>query len=419
MKQDILVSIIITTKNEEKNIETCIQSINSQTFKNTQILIIDNNSTDKTKELALKYTKQVFTYGPERSAQRNFGVEKSLGKYILYLDADMILAPEVISECVSLCEENNFGALYIPEIITGLGFWIKVRAFERSFYDATVIDCVRFINKDLFNKVGGFNLSLTGPEDWDFDKKIRQIAKTGICQAHLLHNEWHFDTAKYLNKKDYYAKSMEKYISIWGKNDPDIKKQLGLPYRFFIVFIEKFKFIKLIKHPVLTFAMYYLRFRVGLVYLLNKKTSLFTKKNLCLFLLILWFLNIFPFLFNHRYYKAYTQFYGSIEATQDDLNSYFHTYSGYIDAYNQLLKIKKEQLEGKYPPQEILFTNLEFFHYLFGNYVMYPYDLTYKKDYLFTGINPPAKDVIEKERANFKLQIDLVDGVFTLKETSL
>ena len=61
---------------------------------------MDNNSTDRTKEIAKEYTEKVYNYGPERSAQRNFGVKQASGKYILYLDADMILSEDVVFKCV-------------------------------------------------------------------------------------------------------------------------------------------------------------------------------------------------------------------------------------------------------------------------------------------------------------------------------
>ena len=77
-----LVSIIVTTKNEEKNIENCLKSVKNQNYPQNkiEIIVVDNNSIDKTKQIALRYTDKVYNFGPERSAQRNFGVEKSKWK---------------------------------------------------------------------------------------------------------------------------------------------------------------------------------------------------------------------------------------------------------------------------------------------------------------------------------------------------
>src|SRR3989338_3924195 len=97
-----LVSVIVTTRNEERNIERFWKSIKSQSYKNIECITIDNKSRDKTKEIAKKYSK-VYDKGPERSAQRNFGARKAKGKYVLFLDADMELTKNVIAESV-----NNF-----------------------------------------------------------------------------------------------------------------------------------------------------------------------------------------------------------------------------------------------------------------------------------------------------------------------
>ena len=153
MKKLPLVSITITTKNEEKNIKPCLESIKKQTYPQNkiEIIVVDNNSRDKTKQIAKQYTKKVFNIGPERSVQRNFGMlQKSSGKYLMFLDADMRLASKVISQAVKKLEDSPLVALYIPEIILGNSFFSRVRRFERSFYTGTVIDCVRIIRKDIF-----------------------------------------------------------------------------------------------------------------------------------------------------------------------------------------------------------------------------------------------------------------------------
>ena len=268
--ENCLVSVVITTKNEEKHIGNCLESIKKQTYPQEfiEVIVVDNNSDDRTKEIALKYTDKIFGKGPERSAQRNFGVEKSGGKYVMYLDADMILSKNVIKDCVRYIEENReIVALYISEIVMGKKYWSKVRRFERSFYDATIIDCVRFIKKDIFQGVGGFDESFTGPEDWDFDKKIRKVGKVALIKTPIYHNESEFELGKYLHKKAYYARQFDDYITKWGKNDEDVIRQFGLCYRYFKVFFENGKWKKMITHPTLVFGMYFLRFMVGVKFL--------------------------------------------------------------------------------------------------------------------------------------------------------
>ena len=265
-----MVSVVITTKNEEKNIESCLRSIKGQTFTNIELIAVDNFSEDKTVEIAKRYGAKVYFKGPERSSQRNYGAQVASGEYLLYLDADMILSPTVIEDCVEKCEIDRIDALYVPERIVGEGFWIKVRDFERSFYTGTVVDAVRFIRKNLFERVEGFDESLIGPEDWDFDRRIRKIGRTGIIDAALYHNEGSFNMKRYLKKKNYYTDGIKNYVRKWGPNDQETMKQTGVWYRLMAVFVEKGKWKKLVRHPIFTIAMYGLRLRVALTYLLSR-----------------------------------------------------------------------------------------------------------------------------------------------------
>jgi len=298
---NVLVSVVITTKNEENHIGNCLEGVRCQTYPQAaiEVIVVDNNSTDQTKKIALMFTDKVFNQGPERSAQRNFGMmEKAQGKYVLFLDADMILSPTVIERAVAKLESSNLLALYVPEIVLGNSFWSRVRRFERSFYDGTIVDCVRIIRKDIFEKVGGFDLRITGQEDWDLDKKIRQIGAVDVVDTYDLeemsrrlktinyeaanlaeelssvsqralvyHNESDFTVKKYIAKKGYYLEELF-YIERWGKNDPEVKKQFGFWYRFFGVFFENGRWRKLIRHPILAAGMYFLRVLVGARFLL-------------------------------------------------------------------------------------------------------------------------------------------------------
>jgi len=293
-----LISIVVTTKNEEKHIKNCLVSIKAQTYEHIEIIVVDNDSDDRTKEIACKYTDQVYDKGPERSAQRNYGmIEIAKGEYVMFVDADMILSPVLIENCVKYMKNSDDLALHISEIILGSSYFSRVRRFERSFYDGTVIDGARFFQKESFVRVGGFDESMSGPEDWDIDKKIKEIGKIGLLKGALnridkdweqkefvsqrgvnplkysnvtFHNESQFSLKQYLEKKGYYAKSFDTYIEKWGRDDSDIIKQLGLFYRFFCVFIEHGKWKKNIANLHLTFGMLLLRILVGIKFLFIK-----------------------------------------------------------------------------------------------------------------------------------------------------
>jgi glycosyltransferase involved in cell wall biosynthesis len=276
MNSGLLISVIVTTKNEERNIANCLESVKKQTVPIGQfeIIVVDNDSQDQTRAIAARYTDRVYTKGPERSAQRNYGAELAQGKYILFLDADMMLTAGVLEECLTRCERDAGVGLYIPEQIVGTGFWIKVRNFERGFYDGTCIDAVRFMRRDLFLKIGGFDVSFFVAEDWDLNRRLAGEGRLAISRIPLLHNEGEFRVGPYIRKKIHYIKSFDGYISKWGAEDPLVKKQVGAAYRFWGVFVENGNWKRLVRHPLLTGAMYFLRFWIGVSFILFKKNGI-------------------------------------------------------------------------------------------------------------------------------------------------
>jgi len=208
-----MVSVIITTKNEAVHLPACLTSIKQQTYTNLEIIVVDNHSKDKTKEIAKKYTPHVFDYGPERSAQRNFGAKKARGEYLLFLDADMELSPNVVKECIEMIKDRV--AIVIPEKSFGLGFWAKCKDLERQCYEGVEwMEAARFYTKEVFINAGRFDQQLTGPEDFEFAQRVKArfgAHATGRIDSYILHNEGNLSLAKLLQKKYYYGMRMARY----------------------------------------------------------------------------------------------------------------------------------------------------------------------------------------------------------------
>lgn len=282
--ENALISVIITTKNSSIFIENCVNSIKNQNYKSIEIIVVDNFSEDNTKQKALNLNCRVFSKGPERSAQRNYGAKMANGSICGFIDVDMTLEKNVISEVVELLKNDNISALYVPENIYGESFINRVRDFERSFYNKTVIDGARFFRVHDFLNIEGYDTNLNATEDWDLDRKIKQAFPNSIIEittSPLRHHE-NNTLKEYLFKKSYYASNFANYFKKWG-NDKTSRKQFGLFYRYFLVFIENGKWKKLIAHPIYAFSMYFLRFLVGIVFILSKlniskKKSVYTKK---------------------------------------------------------------------------------------------------------------------------------------------
>lgn len=259
-----LVSIIITTKNEALNINACIESVKQQTYKNIEIIVVDNNSQDQTKEIVRQHGTTLYDKGPERSVQRNFGAEKAKGTYVLFLDADMILPTKIVEECMraitrSKNREKEYVALIIPEISIGVGFWAKCKALERSFYvGVDWIEAARFYKKEAFNALHGYDETLTGPEDFDMHQRLRdRFGKeaVGSIELFIQHNEGNLSLAKTIRKKFYYAKNLRAYAKKVS-NKGYYKKQSNIFARYLLFFKHP---VKLLKNPILGIGMLILK----------------------------------------------------------------------------------------------------------------------------------------------------------------
>jgi len=257
MNNKPLVSIIIPTKNEEKNIEVCLKSIKSQAYKKIETIVVDNNSKDKTREIARKYTKLVFNKGPERSAQRNYGAKKAKGNYLLFIDADMKLSKNVVKECVEMIKTEINGGIVIPEKSIGKSFWAKCKALERSFYiGVDWIEAARFFSKEIFNEFKGYDEKQTGTEDFDLPQRIKdRFGGNSILRINsfIYHHEGNLSLFYTLKKKYYYAKTAKTYAK---SNSKYFKQQANPLNRYVLYFSDP---IKLFRNPLLGIGMLFMK----------------------------------------------------------------------------------------------------------------------------------------------------------------
>lgn len=108
-----LVSIIVPVYNAEKTLHRCVNSILSQTYKNTEIILVNDGSVDSSQEICNAYSVQfpniLFVNKQNRgvSNSRNVGIDYSSGKFILFIDSDDYVCNDYISSLIDLyCKEN-------------------------------------------------------------------------------------------------------------------------------------------------------------------------------------------------------------------------------------------------------------------------------------------------------------------------
>jgi glycosyltransferase involved in cell wall biosynthesis len=119
---NIPVSIAVITKNEETNIRDALDSVKDF----DDIVVVDSFSDDKTIEICNEYTNRIFMHEWQGfSNQKQLAIDYTKNQWVLILDADERVTPDLKLEIIEKIKENTFSGFYIPRKNFFLGKWIR------------------------------------------------------------------------------------------------------------------------------------------------------------------------------------------------------------------------------------------------------------------------------------------------------
>lgn len=124
MRKKMKLSIVIITYNEEENIKKCLESVKWV----DEIVIVDGFSTDRTVEICKEYTDKIYQREnvSNLNINKSYGFKEALSEWILYLDADERVSPELAQEIREvLSREDKFVAYKMPRKNYYFGRWLK------------------------------------------------------------------------------------------------------------------------------------------------------------------------------------------------------------------------------------------------------------------------------------------------------
>lgn len=182
----VKVSVIVPVYNDGDFLIDTIKSVETQTLKAWEIIIIDDGSTDKrTLEILEKInTDKVKIFhidngGPSRA--RNYGIERARGEFILPLDADDLIMPTYLEKAVAVMDSApNMGIVYCEAELFGkrTGKWILPEYSLATMLHNNVIFVTSLFRKSDWQVAGGFNENLKfGIEDYDFWLSIIELER--------------------------------------------------------------------------------------------------------------------------------------------------------------------------------------------------------------------------------------------------
>src|SRR4030042_6035179 len=186
------VSAIILTYNRAQILVEAVDSVLNQTFRDFELIIVDNYSSDDTESVVKSCQDKRIRYFKNQNEgllgiNRNFGIEKAHGEYIAFLDDDDLWLPEILEKQVKLLDSNKelglvYSDCYIMDdsgALRGKTFFatrkpVKGTAFKELLQTNTIPILTAVIRKETLDKVGGFSHEYIIAQDYDLWLRIVQ-----------------------------------------------------------------------------------------------------------------------------------------------------------------------------------------------------------------------------------------------------
>lgn len=229
-----MISVIIPTYNREKLISRAIKSVMDQTYKDIEVIVIDDASNDNTEKVvsSLKYDN-LYYYKLKKNGgackARNFGIDKAKGDYISFLDSDDEWEKDKLEKQYNFLKEKNV------EIVSCNYFYEKNGSIKRKInytHDEkiTLSELLNeniittgsiLISKQIIKKIGNFDEKLPRYQDWDLVIRLAKEYDIYFLNDPLLtlHFQANSITSSTSKQKKYYALEC-----IYIKNEKELKK---------------------------------------------------------------------------------------------------------------------------------------------------------------------------------------------------
>ncbi|NOG82701.1 MAG: glycosyltransferase [Planctomycetes bacterium] len=268
MEKTKKISIIIPAFNEEEHLPSCLESIANLDYPKSyiEIVVVDNGSTDSTKEIARRFGAKVLCDGSLNvSGLRNLGVAESSGEIITFVDADCVVQKEWLKRAERYFDDLNIAAWGSPPVPPVRSTWVQktwflIRKKTNQVQEVDWLESMNlFVRKELFTAIGGFNKSLVTCEDVDFCYRIRECGTiVSDSRIEVVHLGEAATIKEFMRKETWRGKSNLSGIFAHGFRVKEIPS-LFLPLYFgiFIPGLLLFSFLSFDPRVVLTAFILY------------------------------------------------------------------------------------------------------------------------------------------------------------------
>lgn len=193
-----LISVVIPAYNAENYIHATLDSVFNQSYKNIEVIVVDDGSKDSTQAILAAYPHNVEVIKTENkgvSHARNTGIDAARGEWIAFVDSDDIWLPSKLEEqfiAIGECQWSHCDSVYIGENQSGdikrsdYSHIPKGNVFEELIVENFITTSSILITKSLLNKYGKFDETLACLEDWKLWIDIAHENPIAYCDKSLL-----------------------------------------------------------------------------------------------------------------------------------------------------------------------------------------------------------------------------------------
>lgn len=256
------VSVIIPCYNQAFIIEETLESVYLQTFSEWECIIVDDGSTDNSKDICDIWCakdarfKYFYKNNGGLSSARNYGIEKSLGTYLQFLDSDDLIGKDKLKLDVEAFRQNEtIGLVYslpafftcdatnnrvyfdkYPDDYLAKKSYLKNEGIDKILENNFTVVSAPLVLKKLVLQIGNFNTKLKSNEDWEFWSRIffnntyvyyrNAVSDDSKTLIRVLNNSMSTDFDRMLDSEIEVRKIFENYINTLEDNFSNNKKKL-------------------------------------------------------------------------------------------------------------------------------------------------------------------------------------------------
>ncbi len=200
------ISVVIPCYNQARFLGEAIESVLRQTVRDFEVIVVDDGSSDNTREVAARYREVRYNRQDNGgvSAARNTGLSESKGDYLIFLDADDRLLPHALETGLNNLQSHPHCAFvwghsqHIAEDGTPVASRPKPRIERHHYRELLRTNYIRtpgevMYRRAVFEAVGNFDTSLQGPEDYDLNLRITRSFPV-FCHGQVI-NEYRVHNA--------------------------------------------------------------------------------------------------------------------------------------------------------------------------------------------------------------------------------